>query len=151
MKLKTMLTVAAALVLLSALAGCSLFGALDDSERVAAFIETANATTRDNEEMQSHWSSTAPGYRDMVTDGYWNNTFFNSNDKPFTVSALSSGGEVAGIPGTSSLSGTITSKNAEDAPVTFGLVPDATNPRNRLLRVIVVEVEGTPYTFQNIR
>ena len=150
MKTKTILlgvVLTAAVVVLS---GCGWLTAMDDTERANAFIETANASPRDYEEMQSHWSSTATNYDNMVTATFWDNTPFNPNGQPFSVSGLAAGDELADFPGVTTLKGTISSPDFSDAPITFGFLPSETNPLDRVIRVIILG-EPIPDTIQSVR
>lgn len=150
MKTRNILLCATLLIVLI-LTGCGWLTGLDDRERAAAFIETANASPRSYTDMRDHFSSAAPNYSSINTEGYWEGTFFAATDQSFSTSGLSSGGEVAGIPGTSSLVGKVSSENATDADITFGFVPDETSPNNRLIRVIIVDTGVEIYTYENNR
>lgn len=151
MKTKTILlgvVLTAAVVVLS---GCGWLTAMDDTERANAFIETANASPRDYEEMQSHWSSTATNYDNMVTATFWDGTMFRDGEQPFAVSGLTAGSELADFPGITTLEGTVTSDVVQSgARITFGFVPSETNPLDRVIRVIVIE-DPVNDTVQSVR
>ena len=151
MKTKTILlgvVLTAAVVVLS---GCSWLRTMDDTERANAFIETANASPRDYEEMQSHWSSNATNYENMVTSTFWDSTVFADGEQPFAISGLTEGTELAEFPGVTTLEGTVTSDvQQSEVPITFGFVPSETNPLDRVIRVIIIG-EPLPDTIQNIR
>ncbi len=151
MKTKTILlgvVLTAAVVVLS---GCGWLTAMDDTERANAFIETANASPRDYEEMQSHWSSTATNYDNMVTATFWDTTVFRVGEQPFAISGLSAGDELDDYPGVSTLEGTLTTDVQQSGvPITFGFVPSETNPLDRVIRVIILG-EPIPDTIQSVR
>ncbi len=141
MKTKTILAAAVVVLTVLLLSGCQwLFGErLNDSQRAAAFIETANEASRNYDDMQAHFHPTAQSYSSMNTAGFWEESFFAVADRTFSTRNLQSGGELSEYPGTSSLSGQVSSKNATDATIHFGFLPDPERPRNKLIYVIIVE------------
>ena len=140
MKRKTILA-AAALTGLLLLSGCEWFSGehLTDSERAEAFIETANESIRDYDAMREHFHPEALNYSSMNTQGFWEESFFAVEDREFIVRDLRDGEDLADFPLTSSLSGSVSSRNAEDATIRFGFLPDPAKPLNRLIYVIIVE------------
>ncbi|MFW5814709.1 MAG: hypothetical protein ACOCWX_04610 [Spirochaetota bacterium] len=150
MKTKTILLGVVLTAAVVVLTGCGWLTAMDDTERANAFIETANASPRDYEEMQSHWSSTAKNYENMVTSTFWDETMFRESEQPFAVSGLTAGTELAEFPGVTTLEGTVTSDIVSGARITFGFVPGETNPLDRVIRVIVIE-DPVNDTIQSVR
>lgn len=142
MKTKTMLA-AAVLTGLLLLSGCEWFlgERLTDSERAAAFIETANESRRDYDAMREHFHPEAPSYSSMNTPGFWEETFFAADEQLFATRGLQAGDALSGFPGTSSLSGSITSRTfpEDGVAIRFGFLPDPASPLNRLIYVIIVE------------
>ncbi len=145
MKRKTILA-AAALTGLLLLSGCEWFSGehLTDSERAAAFIETANESPRDYVALREHFHPNAPSYASMNTSGFWEETFFDLGEQPFATRGLQAGDALSGFPGTSSLSGSITSRTFPDdgVAIQFGFLPDPAKSLNRLIYVIIVD-DGT--------
>ena len=119
------------------LAGCDQLVSLSDAERLDAFLESANASPRDYDEMQSHFSESAPSYSSMNTSGFWDPTVFRVADQQFTVTGRTSGGEVSGYSGSTSISGTFTSTIVSGGePITFVFVSDTAIIGNRVLAAI---------------
>lgn len=142
--MKTKITLAAAVLTgLLLLSGCEWFLGenLTDSERAEAFIETANESIRDYDAMREHFHPNAPSYSSMNTPGFWEETFFDLGEQPFATRGLQAGDALSDFPGTSSLSGSITSRTFPDdgVAIQFGFLPDPDNPLNRLIYVIIVE------------
>jgi hypothetical protein len=135
-------TIIGAVVLLSSCDGLNL--PLSDSERLDAFIATANESPRDYVIMQSHFSESAPGYPSMNTSSFWESTPFELANRPFTVSNTSAGGEVGAYPGSTSITATIELGGPSlTNPVTFVFVDDSATVGNRVLRAIDHNNDGT--------
>ncbi len=146
MKTKTILAAAVVVLTVLLLSGCQwLFGErLNDSQRAAAFIETANEASRNYDDMRAHFHPTSPSYSSMNTEGFWKNTAFGLDGRPFATRSLADGGELSEYPGTSSLSGTVTSPNFGESPIKFGFLIDPERPRNKLIYVILVDEFDDP-------
>ncbi|MFW5776613.1 MAG: hypothetical protein ACOCZB_04920 [Spirochaetota bacterium] len=133
------------------LSGCGWLTGMADTERAKAFIETANASPRDYEEMQSHWSSSAESYASMVTEQFWNETVFRDGEQPFEISDLRTGDDLDDYPEATTLQGTLTTDVEQTGvPITFGFVPEETNPLDRVIRVIIID-GGIDDEIQSIR
>ncbi|MFW5718085.1 MAG: hypothetical protein ACOC0E_11655 [Spirochaetota bacterium] len=147
MKKSTITIALAALLLALATTGCDLLlgDKVTEEERLDAFVADANASTRNYEDMQSHFHSTTRERNSMNTEEYWEGTNgFSLNDRTISITDLTSGGEVGGVAGTSSLSGTITTTNlSSGAPITIGFLADETNPREMKIRLILIDGENT--------
>lgn len=154
MKRSTITLALTVLVLLVATTGCDLlFGEkVTEEERLDAFVSDVNASTRNYEDMQSHFHSTTEERSSMNTESYWEATNgFSLSDRNISITGLTSGGEVGGVTGTSSLSGTITTTNlSSGAPITIGFLADETNPRSMLIRVILID-GGTTEEIRSVR
>ena len=141
MKIRTILSGTAVVLLLASLSACDwlLAERLTDAQRAAAFIETANDPGRTALELRAHFHPDVPSYRTMNTRDFWDNTFFRSDGQPFALEGMVPGGELELVPLTTALSGTVTSVNTPGGvPITFGFLPDPEQPGNRLIAVILV-------------
>lgn len=140
------------IVAVAVLAACDLFGktALDDDERIDAFLEAVNADPRDSVAIQANFHPTEVNeYSSMNTDSYWLASFFDPADRPFSVSSRSSGGAVPGYAGTTSITADISNSIGIPAPVVFGFLADPEDEDNRLIRVI--DINGGTDVFQSLR
>lgn len=142
MKRSTILVAALAVAVTVLLTGCDwLLGEkVTMDERMSAFVSAANESTRNYDTMRSHWHPDAESYSSMNTEGFWEGTAgFSLGDRTINVSGLTETGD-AGVSGTTSLSGTITTANLTSGkPITIGFLPDPSNPRSMLIRVIIID------------
>jgi hypothetical protein len=132
--------------------GCDLLlgGPLSEQQRLDAFLADANQTPpRDYVAMQSHFSTAVSAYSSLNTKSFWDDSFFNDAQQPFSVSGEAVGGAHTDFPGSTTITGSITN-SIGTYPFEFVFVDDPSLPDNHLIRAILIDV-GDPTQDEDIR
>ena len=132
--------------LLSVLAGCDwiLNPPLTDAKRAEAFIASANENPQDPLELQAHFHPTETAeYAGMVSIGdYWAVSPFAEDRQPFGLGPLTEAEPYFLFLGTTALKATMTNDLEIEFELLFHFLDDPERPGNRLLRAIIVYVDG---------
>ena len=148
MKRATITMILVALAVTVVLSGCD-FAIVTPEQRLQLFIVDANADPREPENMQRHFSPAASEYPTMVTDaGYWENSFFDFADRPFTLGSVTVGDPDSRYSGSKTATSTITS-GAYPSGASLSAVFEK-GAFDWVIRELVIASGDPPEEFKNI-
>ena len=145
MKRTTLVLTAITLVTLVILSGCDLFGT-SPTDRLESFIADANAATRVNTDLQSHFSPDVSQRSSMTTDTFWDVTFFAFEDRPFTLGTLTEGVADPSYAGSRVFTSTLSTGAVSGASLRAVFVQDGFD---WLIRELTAD-DGTEDTIQSV-
>lgn len=137
----------AGVVLLTTLAllGCDLLNTTAaDQARLDAFLQDANASPQVGTDLQANFSPDVSSYASLASlSGFWDDSYFFSDDQPFAVSDEAYGGPHPDFANSSTIEGTISNGVPSTGAAVFVFVADDNDPSNRLIRAIFIDSGST--------
>lgn len=147
------IAVAVVAVLAGLLTGCDFTPPATPLEQVQGFLEAASAVPQEPEVMKAYFDPVADQYGSMQLPDYWDNTYFNDLQEPYTILEPIDGDPNPDYPDSVTITGNVTNSVDPDVgyPAEFIVTTYPDSPfADPLIRKITVTVTDPPEIIEKV-